>query len=203
MSSRQQLDKDNLFDFTQLQEYQAVYERARKRMSEIMTGRPSPFKGMKGRGQGHEVSDETRKKISDKAKGRYSNHVFLYKGDKEIRVPMEDVYDRICEGFEIGRCEKTKQALRDGYNYESKGMLGKHQSEYQKQRAREAASQPRTEQSRKHQSEVLRANRASGKYTYMRNPQNTGTARVNPENVQKYLDKGFTLCKKQVNQKTE
>lgn len=195
MTKRKNLPIDEQEFIQNLSKYQELYEEGVKINSESHKGKDPWNKGLYGYNNGHEVSNETKEKIRDKALGRYKNDIAIHKDNDDKHVKAEDVDYYLLQGYEIGRSDKYKEALSSGYNYSVKGMLGKNQSEYQKQRAREINSHPRSEESKRKQKESLNQNRKSGKYVYLRNPSNTGTARVNKENVQKYLDLGYTLCK--------
>lgn len=87
-----------------------------------------------------------KRKISEKAIGRYSEDTYIHKGDIEKHISKKLLDSFIKDGWVIGRSEKTKSNLSAGYNYSSKGMLGKPQSDYQKMRASAANKYKRSEE---------------------------------------------------------
>lgn len=164
--------------FKVLPEYQKLYEQYRRVVSASMNGRV--------------VTDETRNKISCSNRQRYVGDIAIHKGDIDKHVKQEELQYYIDLGYQIGRSQKFIKALSDGYNYQSKGMLGKHQSDKQKQAASIASSYKRTSEQRSRFSE---SKKRPNTYTCLRNPSNTSTIRCRNENVQKYIDLGYTLCK--------
>ena len=114
--------------------------------------------------------------------------------EKEVRVPSdnEEIIQRYLDrGYQIGRSPKTRRALSENYNYSSKGMLGKKQSDKQKAAASKACSYKRSDEQRKHFSD---AKKGPNKFVCMRTPGNKSTIRVLVDNVDKYLAQGYKLC---------
>ena len=194
MTGRKGIKEEERHLIKSLPEYQQLYEEGQKRNSELHKGKPSPIKGLKLPERSYVMPEETKVKISQKAKGRYKGDVGIHKGDDDKHVKPEYLSYYLELGYEIGRSDKYKKALSDGYNYNSKGMLGKNQSDYQKQRAAEVNHHPRNEESKQKQREVIRANMEAGAYVYMRNNAKRSTIKVLKENVQIYLDKGYHIC---------
>lgn len=191
MSGRSNLDIEEKELIKNLSEYQSLYEKGIDRIREAHLGKEPWNKGLFGYNCGHEVSDETKQKISISAKGRYLNDIAIHKGDIDKHIPNELLEYYLNLGFELGRSDRYKQCLKDGYNYSVKGMLGKKQSDYQKEQASKANSHPRSQESRDKQKQVLKENILNGKYTYLRNPITHRCIKVNKENVQKYIEKGY------------
>jgi hypothetical protein len=107
-------------------------------------------------GTTHEVSDETKRKISLANKDKYHDYKSVHndKGE-ERRVPESELPFYLDGGWILGRSPKTINNLKAGYNYDSKGMLGKTQSDYQKEQARKAQlGKPKSADARKNMSDA-------------------------------------------------
>ena len=90
-------------------------------------------------GTTHITSDETKRKIGLANKDKYRNYKSIYNDEgEERRVPDSELQFYLDGGWILGRSPKTIASLKAGYNYESKGMLGKSQSDFQKEQARKA-----------------------------------------------------------------
>lgn len=171
------LDKlDKIYEEAQLTN--SLYHKNKKYSKETIQKRAAKIKG-------HEVTELTRKKISDKNTGKYLNHKFLNKDGIEIRVSEEEINNYLQDGWKLGRCEATCKALSKGYNYNSKGMLGKHQSDYQKQRARECNLGPKNDSFK----EACRLGRL-GKIL-VSNDLTKDTRYVFKEDLEKYYQDGY------------
>lgn len=90
-------------------------------------------------GKTHTTSDETKRKIGLANSGKYQNYVTVHdKEGNERRIPKNELVYYLDDGWIKGRSEKSIQGLKKGYNYNSKGMLGKNQSDFQKEQVRKA-----------------------------------------------------------------
>ena len=140
----------------------------------------------KHQGKTHITSEETKQKISRKNKNKYHDYISLHKDDVEIRIPKNLLDDYLIQGYELGRSAKTRKALSNGYNYESKGMLGKKQSAYQKQRVKEALSGNKKSNEAKEKMKLAKL----GKKKYIN--KNTGkVVYLDPIFEDDYLQNGF------------
>jgi len=185
MSHRQIIDNSFLDELDKLD---LIYQEIQKHNSEYHKNKRYSKETIKKRAdkiRGHIVTEITRKKISNKNTGKYLNHKFLNKDNIEIRVPIDLVESYIQDGWLLGRSEKTKKSLSNGYNYNSKGMLGKHQSEYQKQRAREANLGPKNQAFK----DACRNGRLNK--TLVSNDSSGDTKYVPNELVEEYISKGY------------
>ena len=88
-------------------------------------------------------SEETKLLMSESQKGMYKDHIWINNGEKQIHIPKEELSKYPNWGLGILDSTKTKISL---------ALKGKapyrpnfKQSEYQKQRSREANSHPKTE----------------------------------------------------------
>ena len=134
----------NLKSITDINENECIklYEEIQKYNSQIHKGKRRP------------LSEETKSKIGKANKYKYNDLKTMNKDNKEIRVKPEEVDYYLDQGYKIGRSEKTLKSLSENYNYESKGMLGKRQSDYQKQRAKETMEgKPKSDAAKKAMSE--------------------------------------------------
>lgn len=86
---------------------------------------------------GHNTSQETREKISNANKGRYVNTIWIHKGTLNKHINRALLADYLLQGFEIGRNDPEAFEKIKKNNHMHTEMLGKSQSDYQKQRARE------------------------------------------------------------------
>ena len=112
------------------------------------------YNSLSHQGKRNPLSEETKNKIGLANKYKYKGFKTMNKDNKEIRVKPEEIDYYLEQGYKIGRSEKTLKSLSDNYNYDSKGMLGKKQSDYQKQKAREALlGKPKDDKARKAMSE--------------------------------------------------
>ena len=91
----------------------------------------------------------------------------------------------------LGRAPHSHKALSEGYNYASKGMLGKEQSQYQKECASKAQlGKQKSQEARKNMSESKKLNN----YVCLKHRVNKNTIRVKKENKEKYLAQDYILC---------
>lgn len=135
--------------------------------------------------------DETKEKISKANSGKYVGHVHIIKDNIEKHIPKELLADYTADGWVRGRLDTAKQNLSKGYNYDSKGMLGKKQSEKQRIAASKACSYKRSAEQKKHFSE---SKKIPNKFICLRTPDNKSTIRCLIENKEKYLSLGYTVC---------
>lgn len=112
------------------------------------------YNSLSHQGKRRPLSEETKNKIGSANKYKYNGLKTMNKDNKEIRVKPEEIDYYLEQGYKIGRSEKALKSLSVNYNYDSKGMLGKKQSDYQKQKAKEAMEgKPKSIESRKAMSE--------------------------------------------------
>lgn len=135
--------------------------------------------------------DYIKKKISKANKGKYKDFIHIHKDDVEKVIPETELQNWLSEGYVIGRSPKTLKSMSENYNYSVKGMLNKRQSDYQKKRASEANSYKRTEEQRRNFSN---SKKRPNTYSCLRTPDNKSTIRCRNENIDFYLEKGYTLC---------
>lgn len=136
--------------------------------------------------------DSVKEKISAQNKGKYLDHVHIYKKDQEKHIAKEELNKYLESGWKIGRKQATCEALSKNYNYNSKGMLGKKQSEKQKLAASKANSYKRTN---KQKANFSSSKKVPNKFICLRTPDNKSTIRCLIINKDKYLALGYTLCK--------
>ena len=138
-------------------------------------------------------SDETKQKIAKIHRNRLCGTIIVHNGDLEASIKPELLEEYINQGYVIGRSEKAKANLSANYNYNSKGMLGKKQTEYQKEAARKAnTGRKLSEEFRQNCSE---AKKVKNKYVCLRTPDNTSTIRCLIKNKDYYLSLGYLSCK--------
>ena len=178
-------DKSLIYDLDRCDE---IYEEFSKHMHDIKIGKKlseETIRKLKEARIGRELSEETRKKISDKNKGNLIGRVHIFKDDEEKIVREDELEEYFNLGYQRGRCEKTKKSLSSGYNYSSKGMLGKKQSEKQREAARIYSMRLKTEEVKKRMS-VARL----GKVLISKDGTNESFY-VYKDELQEYLDRGY------------
>lgn len=137
---------------------------------------------------GHSTSEETRKRISDSAIGRYSGDVWIHRGNERKHIPQSELKYYLNLGFEVGRNDievyrKISEIQKANPN---RAMLGKKQSDKQKQVAREYMSNrivsdiTKANMSKARQGKILISNKELNKSFY-----------IFPEELSDYLSKGF------------
>ena len=138
-------------------------------------------------GKTHSTSEETRKKIGDANRNKYQRYVAIYnEAGIEKRIPVEELQRYVDEGWHKGRSQKSIEGLKKGYNYESKGMLGKSQSDFQKARASKALlGQKKSSEARLNMSKARK-----GKKLYI-NPQTGQGKYFDATEAQHYKDLGW------------
>lgn len=131
-------------------------------------------------------------KISKANKNKYKNHTYINKLGIEKHIDKSELENFLNDGWSLGRCQSTIDNLKRRYNYSSKGMLGKKQSDVQKEAARKANSYKRTEEQK---SNFSKAKKVPDKFVCMRNSSKNSTIRCRKENIDKYIQQGYILCK--------
>lgn len=139
----------------------------------------------------HSTTESTRLKISKSNKGKYSNYKSIHLGDLEKRVPIDDLPVYLSKGYILGRSDKTKNNLSKGYNYASKGMLGKNQSHYQKERVSQLLRG--RQKSEKAKTAMSLTKQGTKKYI---NPETGKVKYIKPDEVNYYESLGFYKYKK-------
>lgn len=146
-------------------------------------------------GKTHKASDETKIKIGNANRGKYHNYKYIHNdaGD-EKRIPENELQDYLENGWVLGRSSKTILSLKNNYNYNSKGMLGKKQTNNQKVKVSQALlGRAKSEQAK---SNMLKAK--LGKKVYI-NP-NTGKGKyLNSEEIEQYSKLGWYPKSKKFN----
>ena len=137
-------------------------------------------------GTHHEEKDITRHRIAEKAKGRYLGHIHIYKGSVEKVISPEDLQHYLDNGCIRGRSEKNCKALSAGYNCSSKGMLGHHQSEFQKHEVAKAMHSRCITDETKRRMSASRKNKM-----LVSNPKTKKSMFVDKSEIQSYIDKGY------------
>lgn len=172
-----------------VEKLQQIYEECQHYNSEFHSGKVYSDEYRQKLSQarlGHAVSDETKAKISDSVRGRYKGNIYVFKGDIEKHIKPELLEQYLNDGYTVGRSEKSKQALSNGYNYSVKGMLGKHQSDFQKERAAEALrktiqkAETRKNMSKARAGKILISNEEQHKSFF-----------IDPQELEKYENMGF------------
>jgi len=138
-------------------------------------------------GTTHETSDETKRKIGLSNKDKYHDYKSIHNdAGEEKRVPESELQFYLNEGWTVGRSPKTINSLKLGYNYNSKGMLGKSQSDFQKEQARKAQlGKPKGDDARKNMSAAR-----YGKKLYI-NPKNGKGKYLSADEVDYYEKQGW------------
>jgi hypothetical protein len=95
------------------------------------------------------MKEETKRKIGKSNSNKYLGHINIHKGDLDKHIPSEDLDKYLEEGWMVGRSDRIRNLQSMNYNYNNPCMSGKTQSDYQKQRVREANSHPKSEETRK------------------------------------------------------
>ena len=126
-------------------------------------------------GKTHSTSEETKKKIGEANRGKYKDYISIHNSlDEELRIPQSDLNYYLSDGWMVGRSLHSKQSLSNSYNYNSKGMLGKSQSEFQKEQARKAqigkskSLEARKKMSEGHAGKRLYTNPVTGRSLYIK-----------------------------------
>lgn len=135
--------------------------------------------------------DYVKDKISKANKNKYSNHTYIHKDNLEKHVDKSELNEYLNNGWELGRSDKTKTNLSKGYNYSSKGMLGKKQSEKQKQAVSKSSSYKRND---KQKANFSSAKKIPNKFICLRTPDNSSTIRCLIKNKDYYLSLGYLEC---------
>ena len=178
--------------FEKFDKYNQICQEARLVNSESHKGKVSWNRGLH-----YSVGpcpEEKKDKIRGKIKGLYKGHVFIHNEYSEKHVSPELVEQYLNEGWQLGRHPTTLETLsKIDHHNDPRGMQGRKQTEYQKQRASEANSHPRSEEARNKQKETLALNFRNGKYIFMRKPNNNRKVKVAITNKEKYLNLGYTL----------
>lgn len=136
---------------------------------------------------GNIITEETKQKNRE----RLINTTIMTKDNKEVSAKPEQIDYYLNLGYIIGRSKKAKQSLSENYNYSSKGMLGKHQSDKQKQAASKACSYKRSDEQKKNFSN---SKKIKNKFVCLRTPDNKSTIRCLIINKEKYLKLGYIEC---------
>ena len=136
--------------------------------------------------------NEVRKKISEKALGRYKNYVYVFRGDVERHISRELLDDFIKDGYSIGRCERTRKSLSKGYNYSVKGMQGKSHSAETKRKMSEASYG-------KKKSDSARKNMSKSKLGKMMINDGKKAFYVPKSEVNSYVEKGYNVGRLKTN----
>lgn len=172
-----------------LENYQSLYEHACRCNSEAHKGKPSWNKGL--RYHIGPMAEERKQNISKAAKGRYKNHIFINNGDIEKHIDPSDFEKYYAEGFIKGRLETTKVSLSKAQKANpNRSMLGKHQSDYQKECARLAKlGKPVSQESRNKMREAKLDKMMVSNYKL------NVSKFIKKDQLQEYLDKGFVLGK--------
>lgn len=169
---------ENIIDINE-KECLKLYEEIQKYNSQTHKGKRNP------------CSAETKFKIGKANKDKYVGLKTLNKDNKEIRVKPEEINYYLNLGYKLGRSPKALKSLSENYNYESKGMLGKKQSFYQKQKAREALKgKPKDEDSKLAMS---KSKKGTKKYI---NPKTGKMQYIKIEDIPYYESLGFYKYKK-------
>lgn len=143
------------------------------------------------KGKRKPLREETKLKIGRANKNRYTGFKTMNKDNKEIRVKEEEIDYYLDQGYKIGRSEKALESISENYNYESKGMLGKHQSDYQKEQARKALQGK--QKSNEAKQAMSNSKRGTKKYI---NPQTGKMQYIKIEEIEYYESLGFYRYKK-------
>lgn len=143
-------------------------------------------------GNSTNFSEETKQRIADIHRNRLLGTVILHKGDSEVSVKPDQIEEYLLLGYEKGRSDKARKSLSANYNYQSKGMLGKKQSDTQKARVKVACSYKRTAEQLKNFSE---AKKVKNRFVCLRTPDNSSTIRCLITNKDKYLALGYLPCR--------
>lgn len=138
-------------------------------------------------GKTHVTSTETKLKIGNSNKGKCKDYKRLHNSEGvEISISESELPHYLNNGWVLGRSEKAKNNLKAGYNYESKGMLGKKQSDYQKECARKALLKKPKSASAKNNMSKARL----GKKLYI-NPQTGKGKYIAPDEIKYYEKNGW------------
>ena len=154
-------------------------------------GEIQKYNSLSHQGKRQPLSEETKNKIGLANKSKYNGLKTMNKDNKEIRVKPEEIDYYLEQGYKLGRSEKTLKSLSANYNYGSKGMLGKKQSDYQKQKAKEALlGKPKDDKARKAMSE---SKKGCKKYI---DPKTGKMQYIKIEDIPYYENLGFYKYKK-------
>lgn len=135
--------------------------------------------------------DYIKEKISESNKGKYRNHTYIHKNNIEKHIDKSEINNYLEDGWELGRSEKARKSLSQGYNYSSKGMLGKQQSQKQKEAVSKSSSYKRNDAQK---ANFSAAKKIPNKFICLRAPDNSSTIRCLIKNKNYYLSLGYTEC---------
>lgn len=169
-----------------LDKYQELYKDAQLHNRDAHLGKPSWNKGLKYHRT--PTKESTKELISNKAKNRYKDHIWIHKGNinKHIDRSLLDVY--LNDGFEIGRnqVDVFKKISESQKLNPNRSMLGKKQSDNQKRLASEKLrGVPKSDKARQNMSKAKK-----GKIL-VSNDVTKHSFFINKEELSVYLEKGY------------